>query len=170
MKKGVIIAIIVAYIASILIVQFFGLKVIGVEGNVYITDVKIQGFEFTNRENITDARYHEAIKLEDSSGKEEIHYGGRFIAGNYDKSAESLAANPNRVKVLYDIHPYNATHQEVSFDYDDVSNTNAIYFDEETQEIVFLRPKTVTFTLSTHDGSMVRKEFKISLIIDNTAA
>ena len=170
MKKGVIIAIIVAYIASILIVQFFGLKVIGVEGNTYITDVKIQGFEFTNRENIKDARYHEAIKLADSSGNGDIHYGGRFIAGYYDKSEESLAANPNRMRILYDIHPYNATHQEISFDYDAVSNANDVYFDEKTQEIVFLRPKTVTFTLSTHDGSMVRKEFKISLIIDNTAA
>ena len=164
MKKGVIIAIIIAYIASILIVQFFGLKVIGVEGNVYITDIEVHGFEFTNRQNVTEAKYHVVNPITDTSGKTEIHYGGYFMAGTYDKSPESLAANPNRVKVLYDVRPYNATHQEVSFDYDEVSNDSIIYFDEETQEIVFLKPRTVTFILSTHDGSMVRKEIKITLV------
>ena len=163
MKKGVIIAIIIAYIASILIVQFFGLKVIGVEGNVYITDIEVRGFEFTNRENVIDARYLECKTLKDTSGKEEIHYAGYFIAGSYDKSAESLASNPNRIKILYDVRPYNATHTDITFDYDTVSNYEAIYFDEETQEIVFLRIRTVTFVLNTHDGSMVRKQIKITL-------
>lgn len=164
MKKTVIIAIILAYVASILIVQFFGLKVIGVEGNTYITDIEVRGFEFTNRQSVADPRYHVVNPITDSSGKTEIHYGGYFMTGIYDKSPESLAENPNRIKVLYDVRPYNATHQEVSFDYDVVSNDSIIYFDEETQEIVFLKPRTVTFIINTHDGSMVRKEIKITLV------
>ncbi len=165
MKKTVIIAIILAYVASILIVQFFGLKVIPVEGNTYITDIEVNGFEFTNRGGITDPQLLKVTKMKDSTGKnkDEIHYGGYFIAGTYDKSEESLAENPNRIKLLYVIRPYNATHTEVTFDYDTVANEGVIYVDEKTQEIVFLKARTVTFILNTHDGSMVRKEIKISL-------
>ena len=41
MKKTVILAIFIAYIASILIVQFFGLKVVEMQGNVYITEIEV---------------------------------------------------------------------------------------------------------------------------------
>ncbi len=164
MKKTVIIAIILAYIASILIVQFFGLKVIGVEGNVYITDIEIHGFEFVNRKNVTDSKYLLVKKLTDTSGKDEIHYAAYFIPGTYDKTPESLASNPNRIKVLYLIRPYNATNTEVGFIYDQVSNENILYFDSETQEIVFLSPRTVSFVITSNDGSMIRKAFKITFV------
>ena len=164
MKKGVIIAIIVAYIASILVVQFFGLQVIGVEGNVYITDIEVRGFEFTNRAHIVDAQYQKVVKLRDTSGREDIHYGGYFYPGVYDTSAESLASNPNRVKVIYDIVPYNATYTDITFAYDaEANDQNVIYLDPETQEIVFLKPRSVTFVLTTQDGSTIRKEIMITL-------
>ena len=164
MKKTVIIAILLAYVASILVVQFFGLKVVEMTGNTYINDIEINGFEFTNRENIEDAKYHTVKKLTNTNGKEGLYYGGYFIDGAYDKSPENLASNPNRVKISYIVRPYNASYQELTFAYDKTANENVVYFDEETQEFVFLRPRTITVTINSNDGSMVRKTISISLV------
>ena len=165
MKKTVIIAILLAYVASILIVQFFGLKVVEMTGNTYISEIEISGFEFTNRADIEDPKYHMVKKLTNTSGKEGLYFGGYFIDGTYDKTPESLAANPNRVKILYDIYPYNASYKELTFAYDQTANENVVWFDEETQEFVFLKPRTVTVTLTSNDGSMVRKTVSISLTV-----
>ena len=164
MRKGVIIAIIIAYIASILVVQFFGLQIVGVEGNVYVSEIEIRGFEYVNRAHLTDPKYEIMKKITDLDDEDAIHYAGYFVPGTYDKSEESLASNPNRIKVLYDIFPYNATHANITFDYDTASNDSVIYYDQETQEIVFLKPRTVTFVLNTHDGSKVSVEMQISLL------
>jgi hypothetical protein len=37
------------------------------------------------------------------------------------------------------------------------------YFDEETNEFVFLRPTTVSITLMSRDGSTIKAEIGISL-------
>ncbi len=163
MRKGVIIAIIIAYIASILVVQFFGLQFVGVEANVYMTDIQVDGFTYVNRDSIEDSRYQVVKKLKDTSGKEDIHYGGYFYPGTYDTSEESLKTNPNRIKVEYRVEPYNASHPEVTFEYDKASLEGVIYLDPETNEIVFLKPRTVTFVLTSHDGSTIRKEIMITL-------
>lgn len=163
MRKGVIIAIIIAYLASILIVQFFGLQIVGVEGNIYMTDIEVYGFEFTNRAHIEDGNYKLVKKLRDTAGSNTIHYAGYFYPGTYDQSEESLASNPNRIKVVYEVKPYNASHPEISFEYDKEANAGVIYFDEETQEIVFLKARTVTFVLTSHDGSTIRKEIMLTL-------
>ena len=63
MKKTVIIAIIIAYVASILIVQFFGLKVVEMTGNTYISDIEIHGFEFTSRDDIEEHARQFALRL-----------------------------------------------------------------------------------------------------------
>ena len=163
MKKTVIIVILLAYLASILVVQFFGLKVVEMAGNTYITDIEINGFEFTNRNAIEDSKYHKVIRLKKNGGGDAPSYAGYFINGDYDMTPESLASNPNRVKISYDIRPYNATYTDIIFAYDKTANENFVYFDEETKEFVFLIPRTVDVTLMTNDGSMIRKAVSISL-------
>ena len=99
MKKTVIIAIFVAYIASILIVQFFGLKVVEMKGNVYVSSIEVSGFEYTNRDEIEDANYKKVVQLTDTNGNLKDHYAGYFYPGTYDTTPESLESNPNRVKI-----------------------------------------------------------------------
>lgn len=164
MKKTVIIAILLAYVASILAVQFFGLKVVEMVGNTYINDIEVNGFEFTNRKDVDDDKYLTVKKLTNTNGKEGLYYGGYFIDGSYSKSPESLASNPNRIKISYVVRPYNASYQNLSFAYDKTANENIVYFDEETQEFVFLKPRTLTVTITSNDGSMVRKTISISLV------
>ena len=165
MKKTVILAIFIAYIASILFVQFFGLRIVEAQGNVYISEIEISGFEFTNRDESVDAKYKKVVRLNDSAGKQTDHYAGYFIPGDYDTSPESLASNPNRVKILYTIVPYNASNQDLAFAYDTNAVEGAVYFDEETNEFVFLKPKTLNVILTSHDGSTVRAEIGISLVL-----
>ena len=165
MKKTVILAIFIAYIASILIVQFFGLKVVEAQGNIYISAIEISGFEFTNRDESVDAKYKKVVRLSDASGKETDHYAGYFMPGTYDMSEQSLASNPNRVKVLYNIVPYNASNKELTFAYDASAVEGSVYFDETTKEFVFLKPKTVSVILTSQDGSTIRAEIGISLVL-----
>ena len=165
MKKTVILAIFLAYIASILIVQFFGLKVVEMQGNVYITQIEVSGFEFTNRDDSVEAKYKMVVRLSDAAGKETNHYAGYFIPGTYDMSEESLAANPNRVKISYNIVPYNATNKELSFAYDKTAVEGTVYFDETTYEFVFLKPKTLSIIITSQDGSTVRADIGISLVV-----
>lgn len=165
MKKTVILAIFLAYIASILVVQFFGLKVVEAQGNVYITEIEVSGFEFTNRDESVDAKYKKVVRLSDASGKQTDHYAGYFITGTYDMTEESLASNPNRVKIIYNIVPYNASNKDLTFAYDTSAVEGSVYFDEETNEFVFLKPKTVSVILTSKDGSTVRAEIGISLVL-----
>ena len=165
MKKTVILAIFIAYIASILIVQFFGLKVVEKQGNVYISAIEVSGFEFVNRDESVDVKYKKVVRLSDAAGKESNHYAGYFMPGTYDMSPESLASNPNRVKILYTIVPYNASNKELTFAYDKNAVEGVVYFDEQTYEFVFLKAKTVSIIISSHDGSTVRADIGISLVV-----
>ena len=118
MKKPVIFAILIAYIASIMVVQFFGLKIVEMRGNTYITSIEVNGFSFTNRDNIADPKYQKIVQLTDSTGKKENHYAAYFIPGEYDFTEDNLKCNPNRIKIDYKIVPYNASNQTISFVYD----------------------------------------------------
>ena len=164
MKKPVIFAILIAYIASIMIVQFFGLKIVEMKGNTYVTSIEISGFSFTKRDDITDGKYQKIVQLTDSSGKKENHYAGYFIPGDYDLSEESLKNNPNRIKIDYKINPYNASDQTISFAYDKDASAGSVYFDETTNEFIFLKPKTIYVILTARDGSTVKAEIGISLV------
>ena len=165
MKKTVILAIFIAYIASIMIVQFFGLKVVEMKGNIYITEIEVSGFEFTNRDDSVDAKYKKVVRLSDAAGKQTDHYAGYFIPGTYDMSEESLASNPNRVKILYTVVPYNASNKEMTFEYDKNAVEGSVYFDENTNEFVFLKAKTVSIIITSHDGSNVKADIGISLVL-----
>jgi hypothetical protein len=125
----------------------------------------VSGFEFTNRDESVAAEYKKVVRLSDSvTGKETNHYAGYFMAGIYDMSEESLASNPNRVKILYRIVPYNASNQELTFAYDKNAAEGAVVFDETTQEFIFLMPTTVSVVLTSHDGSTVKADIKITLV------
>ena len=134
------------------------------QGNIYITELEIFGFEFTNRDGIEDPKYKKVVQLSGPSGKLEDHYAGYFYPGTYDTTPENLANNPNRVKILYKIVPYNATNQNLSFEYDTTSAEGAVYFDDQTNEFIFLKPRTVYVVLTTHDGSTIKVEVGITLV------
>ncbi len=139
MKKTVIIAIFIVYLASILAVQFFGFPATIPESGIYVEGITITDVTLSNR---AEGNYDEIYKGADkNSGL--TSYSFKFIAGNYTNDEESLATNPNRVKIEYLLDPIDA---DPSFLVYVVNNHNVVVL-QETAELVFLKRGSVNFTL-----------------------
>jgi hypothetical protein len=148
MKKTTIIAIFLVYLASILIVQFFGLQVMEMQGNEYVSDIVVHSLTLTNR---TEEQNQEVKAMQNDNPDIDLSYAFKYIKGEYTADEESLASNPNRVKVNYEVKPYNAANKEVRFVYE---NTNVVFL-EETCEFVFLKKSGATITMRASDASQV---------------
>lgn len=148
MKKTTIIAIFLVYLASILIVQFFGLQVMEMQGNEYVSDIVVHSLTLTNR---TEEQNKEVKTMQNDNPDIDLSYAFKYIKGDYTTDEESIASNPNRVKVNYEVKPYNAANKEVRFVYE---NNNVVFL-EETSELVFLKKSGVTITLRASDASQV---------------
>ena len=139
MKKTVIIAIFIVYLASILAVQFFGLPATVPESGVYIEGITITDVTLSNR---AEGNYDDVYKGADkNSGL--TSYSFKFIAGNYTDDADSLASNPNRVKIEYLLDPVDADPSYLVY----VVNSHNVVVLEETAELVFLKRGSVNLIL-----------------------
>lgn len=161
MKKTTIIAIFLVYLASILIVNFFGLQVMQMQGNQYVSEIIVNGVELTNR---TDAQ-DKTVKILENPNEEDttlVFYAFYFIVAEegaeYTAEAESLATNPNRVKINYKVNPYDAGNSKLRFDY----QNEKVVFDAETEELVFLKKAVITLVLRATDGSQVNTTIKLA--------
>ncbi len=140
MKKTVIIAIFLVCLASIVALQFFGAPATVPPSGVYIDRIEIKGVSLSNRTETQDdtVTYSEKMEL----------YWFTFIPcenGNYTTSEESLASNPNRVKIEYALYPENA---DKSFLQYVLNNNKDVVLCEETDEVVFLKANVkLTVTL-----------------------
>ena len=139
MKKTVIIAIFIVYLASILAVQFFGYPATVPESGVYIEGITITDVTLSNRQDGQNATVNKGA--DKNSGLPA--YSFKFIAGEYTAEESSLATNPNRVKIEYLLDPVDA---DPSFLVYVLNNQNVVVL-EETAELVFLKRGTTSLTL-----------------------
>ena len=147
MKKTIVIVILVVYIASIAVVNFFGLKIEEFEGIEYVTEIKCDSITVLNETPKTYPVY-------DTSGEEGYpEFRFEFIEGKYTKDADSLAKNPNVVRIDYDVLPHLADESQVIFEFEEKSY---VHFDEATKTFVFLRNnRSITVKILATDGSNV---------------
>ncbi len=173
MKKVVIVVILAVYLASIALVNFFGLKVSIFEGTTYVTEITVERvvlhrdgdgkvekflddtgtpnyyFEFANLLK-TGAEYSENDKIE------------------YSESDESIIANPNTVLIDYKVKPGNASNKNVDFVFSQKigEEDNKVYlgvngsvkavFLKDKHVLIILQPRFfVDITLRATDGSNV---------------
>lgn len=173
MKKVVIVVILAVYLASITLVNFFGLKVSIFEGTTYVTEITVERvvlhrdgdgkvekflddtgtpnyyFEFANLLK-TGAEYSENDKIE------------------YSESDESIIANPNTVLIDYKVKPGNASNKNVDFVFSQKigEEDNKVYlgvngsvkavFLKDKHVLIILQPRFfVDITLRATDGSNV---------------
>ena len=81
-------------------------------------------------------------------------YRFEFINGKYTKDPESLASNPNVVRIDYEVLPHTADGSQVKFVFEE---KNYVHFDEATQTFVFLRNnRSLTVTIESTDGSNIK--------------
>ncbi len=147
MKKTIVIVILVVYIASIAVVNFFGLAIKEFDGVEYVQEIKCNSITVLNEvpKTYTEKENPETGMME---------YQFNFIPGDYTKDPASLAENPNAIRIDYEVVPHTADGSKVVFEFED---KNYVHYDEATNTFIFLRNnRSLTVTLVATDGSNVR--------------
>ena len=156
MKKTLVIVILVVYIASIAVINFFGLEIKVFDGISYVEKIECNSITVQNENPITLVSQRElnGIPL----------FVFEFIPspdGEYTTDAESIIKNPNAVQINYEVLPHTASERGVVFEYDQSSNT--AIFHEFSRTFTFIKPnKVFTVTVKSTDGS--NKKATISII------
>ena len=147
MKKTIVIVILVVYIASIAVVNFFGLAMKEFDGVEYVQEIKCNGVTVLNE----NPKSYGVDKINEDGLPE---YRFAFIDVKYTKDPESLASNPNVVRIDYEVLPHTADGSQVRCVFEE---KDYVHFDEATQTFVFLRNnRSLTVTIESTDGSNVK--------------
>jgi len=155
MKKTIIIVILVVYIASIAVVNFFGLKIKEFDGVEYVQEIKCESITVMNENPKTygvseidnDVLIFRFDFIEAPSGEK------------YTTDPASLASNPNVIRINYDVLPHLADESQVNFEFEEKSY---VHFDEETNTFVFLKNyKGFKVTICATDGSNKKTTIEI---------
>lgn len=152
MKKTIVIVILVVYIASIAVVNFFGLEIKIFDGITYVDQIQCNSVTVQNEIPVT---------LEPKqmlAGKPLFIFD--FIPANkgdsYTEESESIIGNPNAVQINYETFPHLADETGVKFEYDKETNAGVVVFHELSRTFVFLEPnRAITVTIRAIDGSNV---------------
>ena len=144
MKKTVIIAILVIYLASILAVNFFGLQMVVPETTVYVDSITVNGITVEREVGSLD------------TWSEENTEGVTTYYFNYNRLSEGQSPEEfNRISVDYIVTPDNANNKEV-----DVICSSK-YVEVVDGDLVFLAPGLVEVRLKSKDGSEKYVDFNI---------
>ena len=150
MNKTLIIIILVVYIASIAIVNFFGLEIKVFDGITYVESIECATITVQNENPVT---------LEP---KQQLHGKPLFVFefipapedAPYTTEDESIITNPNAVQINYEVFPHLADETSVKFEYDLNAAEGVVVFHEVSKTFVFLKPnKIITITVRSTDGS-----------------
>ncbi len=164
MKKTIVIIIMAVYIASIAIVNFFGLEV-GI----------FDGIDYVERIFCNTVTLHNENSLE----LEPITYSGNdplfefdFIPApegkEYTEDDESILTNPNRIQLNYEVEPHLADETGVSFVFDEAAASGFVVYHETSRTFIFLKPNLFTVTIKAVDGSNVSIQVSIRGVIPKT--
>lgn len=148
MKKTVIIAIFIVYLASIVMVQLFAIPPSVPEGGAYVENLEITGVEIVNREE-GDTQ----VRAMTNAQTGEIWYWFYFVPctdGEYTRDEASLASNPNRIRINFDLTPDDATKEYLAY----VLNNDNVVHITGTSELVFLKRVSVTVEVKESKGNL----------------
>lgn len=150
MKKTIVIVILVVYIASIAIVNFFGLEIKVFDGVTYVEDIMCDSITVHNQTPVT------LEPAQGLAGKPLFIFD--FIPAPaddpYTTEDESIVQNPNAVQLNYEVFPHLADETGVTFEFDTEAHEGAVVFHELSHTFVFLEPNhIITVTVKAIDGS-----------------
>ena len=150
MKKTIIALTLAIYIASIAVVNFFGLEIKIFDGTEYVTGIQCDKIIVRN-ENATE--------LEPSGFDGDIPiFVFDFVPAadgkEYTADEESLLRNPNAIELDYIVYPTTADNRTVRFEFDEEAMEGVAVFREDIRTLIFLKPgKMFTITIKSTDGS-----------------
>ena len=148
MKKTVIIAILIIYLGSIVVVNFFGLKVKNFEGTKYVEQITCSVVH-------RGAEGMEIAEVPDTSEPDITWCIFDFIPGAY--SPDDLEGNPNVVQLDYHVYPENADNRKVKLVYDEAAAEDVCVINENNMTVVFFAPMGITVEIVAADGSNVKE-------------
>ncbi len=152
MKKTIVIILLVVYIASIAVVNFFGLEVKIFDGITYVQQIQCNSITVQNETPVT-------IESNQTIGGKPWFFFDFIPADEddpYTGDAESIIDNPNAVQINYEVLPHLANETSVKFEYDKETNEGVVVFHELSRTFVFLKPnRAITVTIRATDGSNV---------------
>lgn len=148
MKKTVIIAILLIYLGSIVLVNFFGLKVKNFEGTKYVENIDCE--VVVRRDEDTDVR-----TAKDPVDTATTWHIFNFISGSY--SPDELESNPNVVSLNYHVYPENADNRGVKLVYDKEAAAQICAVNETNMTLVFFASGGLTVEIVAADGSNIKE-------------
>lgn len=152
MKKTIVIILLVVYIASIAVVNFFGLEVKVFDGVTYVQQIQCNNVTVRNENSVT-------LEPKQMLGGKPLFIFDFVPAPEddpYTSEDESILNNPNAVQINYEVFPHLANETGVRFEYDIETNDGVVVFHELSRTFVFLKPnRAVTITIRAIDGSNV---------------
>lgn len=153
MKKTVIIAIVLIYLASILVVGFFGAQLEINNPVIYpdamtLTGVAVDGDPdgvATYGENPDGTQYFTFVFTPAPEGE--------------DYTEENIQDNPNKVVPLISFDPENTTNQNFTVTVLSGAESDKVYLDEETNTIVFLDKAAVAVLVESKQNTNLTVTF-----------
>lgn len=147
MKKSVLVLIMIVYIASIVIIGFFGVKVETFNVTIYVQEISLLNDNIVMDLNNID-KY---IMIQYIPNPETVD---GLAEGQY--SADD-PFNPNYVQLLWKVLPEETTFRDVTFEHAD--NTKATVNAFGT--VIFTGKTTLTIYITSTDGTNVRQKIKV---------
>ena len=158
MKKTIVVIILAVYIASIAVVNFFGLEVKPADGSkVYISAIQCDTVTFHG----DNSRVLYPAQYAGKDGNIPV-FVFDFIPAPAGSSymADNLDTNPNVVEINYEILPHTSDEVGIKFEYDE--DAGVAVFHEMSGSFVFLKSDiTLTITIRATDSSNVSTQVRI---------
>ena len=163
MKKTTIIVICVVYLLSILAVQFFGIPYSFPESGEYIESIQIESVSLSNRgvgfdNTVTEKTNSKGVRIF------EFNFIPAEDGNEYTTDADSIAQNPNRIKITYKVLPEGVSQGGIKIY---LSDENGVVLLDKTEEfayeLVFLKKGKVPKITIREDKGRVDENLTVSI-------
>ncbi len=158
MKKAIIVLILIVFVASIVVVNFFGLEIKQFDGVTYVDMITCETITVQNEDP-------KAIYATTTLGKDPLFVFDFIPAPDgapYTTDDESISTNPNAITLDYEVFPHLADETGVKFIFDQEAMEGKVVFHETSRTFIFLRPNEIyTITIQAIDGSNTSMTIKV---------
>lgn len=157
MKKTIVIVILAVYIASIAVVNFFGLEVRQFDSITYVSAIQC--------DSVIDHGHNSQVLMPTQYAGKEGNipvFEFTFISADEENpyTLDNLTENPNIIQINYEVLPHLADVTDVKFEYDE--DAGVAVFHELSGSFIFIKPDVaLTITIKATDGSNVSTQIRI---------
>lgn len=139
MKKSVLLLIMIIYIASIVVIGFFGVKIGSYNVTLYVQQIEL----------LNEFEYEQGVNPNAPDFNPDDHI--KYIKFKFTPY-EDESSNPNYVQLMWKVLPENATYRGVTFVYGENSKASV----NEIGTVIFTGKTTLTIYITSTDGTNLR--------------